>query len=393
MKGDRKYYIIIVSVFLILFLVQITQKEPTNYNHSFSHRDKNPYGGYVLKDLLPGFLRQNEIQSLNLTLYEIEEDLDGDQNLMIIADRVGLQKEDTDVLLNKVTEGMTAFISAQYIGGILADTLGFHMLENEFEYLLNANQDTSEVKLIRDMGSNQLFRFKKDAISTYFSKSDSVEYRVLATNGDNKPVAIKIAWGMGEIYLNTTPLAFTNNYLFFENNAEYAAALLSVLPERPTTWTEYYQLGRLEIRTPLRVILTSPPLKFAYTITLISLLLFMFFEAKRKQRIIPIITPLRNTTLDFVKTIGNLYRKSGNHKDIASKRIQYFLEYIRTKYYLNFDSFSPDFFERLSSKSGQDLVTIKKLFDLINKIKNQPQVSEQELKNLSAQIEIFYGRK
>lgn len=349
MKGERKYYVIIFTIFLILFLIQQAQKEPTNYEHTFSHRDKNPYGGYVLKSLLPDFLAESEVQSLNLTLYEIEDQLSFDNNVIILADQISLSEEDTDVLLDAVFLGTKAFISASRIGGKLADTLKFFTDRNEFEYVVTGNSDTSSVQLSNPSMTNT-FRFKRDAIATYFNGLDSLDHQVLAKNEEGKPIAIKVPWGDGDLFLSTTPLAFTNNYLFFEDNQKFAAALLSELPQQPTIWTEYYQLGRIQFGSPLSIIMHAPALKLAYTITLVSLVLFMVFEAKRKQRIIPIIVPLKNTTVDFIKTIGNLYLRKGNHKDIALKRIQYLHEHIRSKYYLNFEKFNAEFFEKLAAK-------------------------------------------
>jgi hypothetical protein len=393
MKGERKYYVIIISIFLILFLIQQSQKEPTNYEHTYSHRDKNPYGGYVLKTLLPEFLGDNEVQSLNLTLYELEDQFGIDANLILIADQINLSEEDTDVLLDGVGSGMTAFVSANVIGGKLADTLKFFTARNEIEYVASGNKDTSSVSLVNSSLASSNFRFKRDAIAYYFDNLDSLDHKVLANNAEGKPVAITVKWGVGKIVLSTTPLAFTNNYFFFEENNRFASALMSELPSQSTIWTEYYQLGRLQFGSALSIIMKTSALRLAYTITLVSLVLFMIFESKRKQRIIPIIVPLKNTTVDFIKTIGNLYMRKGNHKDIALKRIQYLLEHIRTKYYLNFEKFNSDFFEKLAAKSGQDVISIKKLFDQIERIKNKAEVSAQELQLLSQQIEVFYGRK
>ncbi|MFT6970378.1 MAG: hypothetical protein ACJAXX_000943 [Roseivirga sp.] len=392
MKGDRKYYIFIISIFLILFLIQQGQREPTNYAHTFSHGDKNPYGGYVLRSVLPDFLGDNEIESLNLTIYELEDLLVDSTNLIVIADDIYLSEEETEVLLKGVEKGMTAFLSAAYIGGKLSDSLKFSIEEDQLAYVVNANTDTSLLKL-KNRSGIEAFRYKRDAIGTYFTDLDSLEHDVLAINEEGEPVALRVNWGKGKLVLSTTPLAFTNNYIFFEDNAHYAASIMSEIPQQPTIWTEYYQLGRMQFGSPLSVILSTPTLKLAYLITLISLLFFMVFEAKRKQRIIPIIVPLRNTTVDFIKTIGNLYLRKSNHKDIALKRIQYLLEHIRSKYYLNFEKFNADFFDKLAAKSGQEIVSIKKLFDQIEKIKNKAEVSDQELQLLSQQIEVFYGRE
>jgi hypothetical protein len=215
MKGERKYYIIIFSIFLILFLIQQSQKKPTNYDHTYSHRDKNPYGGYVLKTLLPEFLGDNEVQSLNLTLYELQDEFELDNNLILIADQINLSDEDTDVLLDGVGLGMIAFISANSIGGKLADTLKFFTARNEFEYVASGNTDTSSVNLATSSLASSSFRFKKDAIAYYFDDLDSQDHKVLANNAEGKPVAITVEWGAGKMVLSTTPLAITTNYFFF----------------------------------------------------------------------------------------------------------------------------------------------------------------------------------
>lgn len=392
MKGDGKYYALIVLVFLVLFGIEYTQEEPTNYIHTFSHKDKKPYGGFVLREMMSDILGDVEVYNVNLTLYEIEHDLSPDKNLLIIADNMSAAEEDVNVLLSAVDAGMDAMIVSQSMWA-LADTLGFDTEYNQFSYLINADQDTTSISFVNSKMPGGEFRYKKDVLTYYLSDLEDLEYDLIAQDEDRNPLAIRVKIGRGNLYLCTTPLAFTNNYLFFEKNHQYVSSLLSFFSKKDLIWSEYYQLGRLEVRTPLRVVLTSPPLKLAYTVTIVAVLLFMIFEAKRKQRIIPIIKPLTNTTLEFIGTIANLYLRKKDHSDIAQKRIQYFLEYIHNHYFLNFKRFDRDFFERLAAKSGNDVVEVKKLFDLIQRIKEQDRVSEEELKLLSDKIEAFYGRK
>ena len=64
-------------------------------------------------------------------------------------------------------------------------------------------------------------------------------------------------------------------------------------------------------------------------IALLSIILFIFFNAKRRQRIIPIIEPLVNSTVDFTKTIGNLYFQQNNNADLINKKIIKPLEKIK----------------------------------------------------------------
>jgi hypothetical protein len=391
MKGDAKYYAIIIGVFLLLFVANRFKDEPTDYTHTFSHKDKNPYGSYLLKELMPDLFDDHEVESLNMTLYEIEERLTPDKNLLIIADNMYGGAEEIEVLLNAVNEGMNAMIVANTAYS-LTDTLGISVEFNSLGFLVNANQDSTYLKFAsRDLPQDH-YQFKSDVASHNFSDLDSLDYGLIAVNASGDPMAIKVPHGKGNIILATTPMVFTNDYFFYENNHEYAATLLSYLPKKDMIWSEYYQLGRIEVSTPLRVILQAPALKLAYTLTIVALLLFMIFEAKRKQRIIPIVRPLANTTLEFIGTITNLYLRKKDHLDIALKRIQYFQESIQARYFMNFKKLNDEFFEKLAAKSGNEVRDVKELFDLIQRIKERETVSEQELKSLSDKIEAFYGR-
>jgi hypothetical protein len=223
----------------------------------------------------------------------------------------------------------------------------------------------------------------------YFNTFDTTRTTVLAVNDKNRPVTIRVKWGKGSLILNSTPLAFTNIYLLAGENHEHIATLLSCLPKQDVEWTEYYQVGRMEASSPLRFILSNEPLRWAYYICILSLLIFMVFEMKRKQRIIPIIKPLDNTTLEFVSTVGNLYYQHGDHKNAAEKKINFLLEHIRTKFWLSTTKLNDDFIKSLSGKSGLPIEEITQLVATILRIQSRPQISAFELVDLNEKIEKF----
>ena len=146
------------------------------------------------------------------------------------------------------------------------------------------------------------------------------------------------------------------------------------------------------MQSPLRFILTTEPLRWAYYLTISAILLFMFFEAKRKQRIIPVIRPLANTSLEFVNTIGNLYLQNGDHKDIAEKKIAFFLEHIRVNYWLNTQKISEDFLVALAKRSDTPLEKVREIFALIRNIQAADRITDRELIQLNAALERF-GRQ
>ena len=229
----------------------------------------------------------------------------------------------------------------------------------------------------------------RDNIHSYFGSYDTARTTVIAENNFHQPVSIRVRWGKGAFILNTTPLAFTNIYALNDNHPEFIATSLSYLPIHDVHWTEFYSIGRMEAGTPLRFVLKHPPLAWAYYIILLSLLCFMIFEAKRKQRIIPIIKPLENTSLEFVGIIGNLYYQRSDHKNIAEKKITFFFDQVRTRYLLNPNSPAENFLSVLAKKSGHGEESVRLLFQLITSVRGQTSITREELIELNKLLEAF----
>lgn len=118
----------------------------------------------------------------------------------------------------------------------------------------------------------------------------------------------------------------------------------------------------------------------------------MIFEAKRKQRIIPVIKPLANTTLEFVATIGNLYYQRGDHKNIAEKKIQFFFDYLHAHYFVSTTHRDERFVSMLAGKSGAGEQNVKALTNTINQILAKEKISKEELISLNALLEKFYKK-
>lgn len=388
MRKDWKYIAYLVVLGALVLAVMLFKTKQYDWQITLSHLDKNPYGTYALNELLQDFFNRKKIKNSYKTFYELKDSVH-DENILIISSGFNPDKEDTKALLSHVEKGATLFISANFFYGAFADTLGlgtrdsFFQGEGRFD-----REDSASLHFVSPvLDSTRQFYYKKSNIYNYFSNIDSVSATVIAKNDYYQPVTVRIARGKGAILLNCTPIAFTNIYLLSNQNHDFISHSLSYLPPRETYWTEFYHLGRMESSSPLRFILTTEPLRWAYYITLGSILFFMIFEAKRKQRIIPVITPLANTTLEFVGTVGNLYFQKGDHKNIAEKKIQFFFEYIRSNYYITTRQLNEEFVSVLSKKTGAPEQTVRQLKDLINLVHDKEKISSQELIRLNSLLE------
>ncbi|NCP46642.1 MAG: DUF4350 domain-containing protein, partial [Flavobacteriales bacterium] len=201
---------------------------------------------------------------------------------------------------------------------------------------------------------------------------------------------IKINMGKGSIFINTLPNAFSNYFLTDTLNYSYPIYALSNLPNQPTFWDEYYKAGKKDASTPLRFILNEPALKFAYFLLIFSLLFYIIFKAKRKQRIIPVIEPISNSTTDFIGVVSSMYYQEKNHLNLAHKKINYFLEMVRSNYLIATEKLDETFIQNLALKSGVSIVTTTVLIKKIDAIKQlNSNFSEADLIHLNKLINTF----
>jgi hypothetical protein len=96
-----------------------------------------------------------------------------------------------------------------------------------------------------------------------------------------------------------------------------------------------------------------------------------------------VITPLTNTSEEFARTIGQLYLREGNPKDIITKKITYFLEKIRTNYMIDTTVLDDEFKKKLHQKSGVDKRMVDRLIDLIVYLNGANQVDQIYLLKLN----------
>ncbi|MBS1977355.1 MAG: hypothetical protein JST46_08285 [Bacteroidetes bacterium] len=391
MKKDWKYILYLTVAFGLYIAARMTEPKQLDWTPTYASRDKNPYGGYALHQLLPSILEDQPVMVSNKTLYELKDSLKTGDNLIILTHSLHIGKQDFDILLRHVAEGATAFVSAQDYNKEFLDTI--HIWTSDYLFrngVQSFKNDTTWLKFVhRQLDSARHFPFRRDNIYNYFTLGDSSMAMVVAENNFHQPVTIRINWGKGALILNSTPLAFTNIYAISGATNEFIAHSLSNLRVRRTHWTEYYSIGRLEASSPLRFILTQEPLAWAYYIALLSLVVFMLFEGKRKQRIIPIIKPLENTSLEFVGTVGNLYYQRGDHRNIAEKMILYFFDQLRARYNLNAQHVNEDFFSSLSGKTGHSITYLRELFSFIAGIREQVRIDKDQLIQLNLMLETF----
>ena len=387
-KKNFKFLLPLIITLVILTIIKIAEPEEIDWTKSFVKKDKIPYGGYIIYDIVSGLFPDSKIEIKELPIYNILKDnYYYNTNYVFINNYFSPDRLDTEYLLDYAAEGNNVFISAFGIYGDLADSLKLKTYDMFF------SDDSVNINFsIPELTSQNGYSYFKGNFQNYFSEFDTSLVQVLGKNEDENVNFIRIKYGNGNFIVNTVPLAFTNYHLLNSSNNEYVYKALSHLPVQRTFWDDYYKDGNKYTASALQYILSQEALKWAYFIILVSVVLFIFFYGRRKQRIIPLTPPLRNTTVEFVETVGNLYYQQKDYKNIAEKKISYFLDFIRNKYFIKTGTFDEETIRKISDKSSFSTGKLKSIFREIEKISQSQNIAEEDLVNINYQLEKFYER-
>jgi hypothetical protein len=419
----RLYALGLVLLFGVYVLIESHRPKPLDWKPTYINTDKIPYGTYALFDQLPRLLGTDSIEVVRLPVYNqltgislddtpqesrryrssrdvAEVDSvslplrEGQANYLFINNEFGNIPLDVRTLLAYARRGNNVFITAEDLYGAFFDSLSVRV-----ERLDPPVREGVRPLLLPD--SVEL-RFTNPALAAVRCQLPGKEARhrfvlkpghaghTLATDEKGRAVYVDIPHGRGHIYLCSVPAAFSNIYFLRPTSQQFAGAALRYLPARRTFWDEYQKQGPAGEQSLLRVLMAHEALRIAYYATLAGAVLFMFMGARRRQRIIPTINPLPNTTLLFTRTVAGLYRQGSSHALIAEKKVGLFMDYLRTR----FQETSPDFGdeefrERLSQKSGLARTRVDELLRLVNHARTAPQMTDQQLLQLSRALNDF----
>lgn len=389
MKWMRGYIVLMLLIVGAYMYAEYKRPPRIDWTITLDRYDRIPYGTYILYDRLKD-LFDVRAEHPEGSVYERYNGRSDTGELAIFITRsFKTSRVDDDELLRFLALGNTLFLATEDLSKYLADTLGVALTPINVRFM---GTDTNRLNLeSRSLKSKNGYPMHASWASIHFDRFDTARTVVLGRDGRGEANFIRVRIGSGMAYLHAVPMAFSNISMLNGNNAKYVSDVLSYLPKHPSrlVWDDYFSAGRSGATTPLRVILTRPALRVGYFTALITVILFILFRSKRRQRIIPVIPPPRNTTMEFVDTIGQLYLNKSNHRDIALKMIQQFLEHVREHYRLPTGMLDAEFAARLAQRSGMDPARTQTFVHSLNRLRTGTQVSEPDLLALGRDIDAF----
>jgi hypothetical protein len=364
---------------------------------TYSKNDKKPFGAAIAYRQIAAMYSGNSIQEKRKNFKDTWENISDTAALYIcMAPKLFLSAEEVSAMMEFVEAGNSLFVSAGLIDELLLDEAGCSEVYSSpaLEDIFGQMKNTNVKSMLHPVDKYGYYYFP---FQNYFTGIDSTNTRVLGYNDDKKPNSIVYFKGRGKLYLQCEPRAYSNYFLLKENNYLYLKHSVAFTQNEPqhVYWDDYYY--KIKNRdnsqndfSTFSEIMKHPPLKAAFWLSFLLLLLYILFGGKRIQRIIKQLKPNENTTLTFTETIGRLYLQKKDNKNIADKMITYFNEYIRNTYFLNTNHVNDDFVAVLSRKSGVEKDKVDTLYRTIVTTQNSSVVNDYQLLSLHGQIQHFY---
>lgn len=417
-----KYSPVLLLVLLLHSCIKPGDKQKKLWTVTLKKEDKNPYGTYLAYHSLQYYFPQATIDSLSSQFHYNNIDnkmisgYDQPSALVVVGLDFYVSENELAKLLDYVNSGNELVIFCSHLDDKIENLLNCYKSNNGYEELplntYNNGNNLNLLKLINDTG--KIYGYEGHTITGYFytprdsSTADSnlysykegysAAYSIYASTHTDTLGLIKkelnfvrYKVGAGHITLHAAPLVLSNYFLLQRNNTQYLDGIWQTLPSNLSRiyWNEYYK--RTADVSDFGILWRYPATRWALCLALISLLLYVLFEAKRRQRIIPIVTPLTNTSVSFVETVGRLYFNKSNHANMADKMVQHFLEWVRTRYYLNTNELNDIFIKQLTMKSGKTEANVRYIVDMIHELRlGQSTVDEAFLFQLYNTIQEFY---
>lgn len=447
MKSSRNFLFAMLVLFVLFCLLQVNLPKKFVWSPTFSHVDKQPFGCFVFDSVLTQSL-PNGYYVTKKTFFQLDQEHAKEKiSVLMVVDQQDLKQLDVKYLCNIARRGGKVMVvaSSSFDDGRNADTVVVDELERTFKVRIEDgmyfslrgilaglkahdndmydtiywnNRETmyaaQPYKMFYNMVGGTLFvdsvpKVKRLAytLSTagYDYRHDSLyvgDFTGFDTIVDEKerieridtfaikkvPTAVSVPYGKGEVIFVSSPLLFTNYGMLEGNTSVYIFRLMSYLADLPVYRTEAYVKTDAMLvaeQSPFREFIKRPPLRWALYLALLGVVLFMIFTARRRQRVIPIMSKPANRSLEFIQLIGTLYYQRKDHVDLVRKKFKLFAEELRKTAGVDISDVNTDDREYLllAEKTGMNSDRLKKVIRQIRLVlHSEGNISVEEMRSL-----------
>ena len=424
MKSRTLFIIFIVAFLLLIYWAESTKPKSFDWRVTYQPESTEPFGCKLFDEMMQRTMPKGyELTDKNLEQLVQDSITSSQHNILILNENAPIngynKPHQLDSIYKLVRMGSNVLI-AQDSFGTLSDSLGIEHIEytylsGMFSQLQMSESDTLVwrgtspgpypwqnyyLKPIMSgagmcVSSPDWEKFIVKNINTPFSYYDYDEEKYLYPS-EERTIFIRRKIGKGSLYLLTAPLLLSNYSITHEPTAQLALRIMNCLSDKPTLRTTAYLPKPRPEQTPqISYISTQAPLLMAYRLALLGVLLFFIFNAKRRQRAIPVVPAPTNHQLEFVKQIGTLYYQRADHADLTLKKFQYLKEYLRREVQIDISEPSGDeeSIPQLAALTGYSERHLKDVVSNLRVLERQqhPYLSQDEMTKYINDINNIYN--
>ena len=366
MKLARGFIIAMLILFACMMVIETLAPRHFKWDATYAHASDEPFGCALFDSVMAASLGQG-YTTTSLTLSQLEKTIPANERhtyFIIAGDSPMNGTTDELAMLNMLKRGDQFLVASGAWGSdtveqvLNIDTRGYGVsiwaLKNTY---LNKDNDTliwtgddsryppkkwivaqelsdTYTRLLTNKGHSSIRPLLTRACyqdGEYQWDSVAEEDVLVAAHVQVDTMAGVINHGKGKIIVSVVPSMFSNYGVIYCDGTTLALRMMSQL--------EPYPVIRLDLaakteeagvsESPLRYVLSQPPMKWAIWLIIVTVILAMVFTARRRQRVIPVIAPPVNRALEMVKHIGSLYFQRHDNADLMAKKYQFFVEEVR----------------------------------------------------------------
>ncbi|PCJ66733.1 MAG: hypothetical protein COA58_04540 [Bacteroidetes bacterium] len=391
----RKFIIISLSLVILMGCNDVKVSDWTPYYES---QYKTPYGTKVLEEELQNLYPDAYIDVVKNRTQEHLEEFYGENSTWIYINPHFYPDDDLmDDLMAYTESNNSLFIATNdNYNSCLSylDVQTTYAIGKKYELTLDYLYGGSQSYTITDR-ENRFNYFS--SIPPYAQVLGTIEV------GDSTHpnfIALSRPNGQSQIFLHANPELFSNYHLLNKEDALYSLNTFSYLNQTSQIIWDGYGTERRYRSEPsegdisglLRYIRKNKSLLAAFLLLTSCMVFFVLFNYKRVTRRIPVHIPLENNTIAFMQMVANLFVSEENHIHLAKYRVNYLLDKLKEKYYLDISEIDDSFKKNLAIKTSLDPSELDRFILTINKIKNTNYLNKQNFIKFNKTVESYRSK-
>lgn len=386
--------LLVLSVLAIFF--EFGEVSAHRWQEKYDYEDEEPYGLYIFKELTTRYFDDVEV-SIN----DVLDQSSGKGNLYIQFVPYGISDNAVDSLLLLAESGNDILIIADDYDQRIAEKMPqYYAMNYNFDSIFTFNfthpSIASDTNYIYAFAQENKFDFLEDSYFKLLQFEDSIYSQDLdyikVSAQDSMALMVGFPIGEGHLYYHMHKEMFYNNSYRQPSMMDYTQAVLAHFePEKiymlnPLT---IFKKGSNNFNNPLAFIMSQPALKTAYYLLVLGTVLFVFFGGKRKQKIIPVNVKNKNTSLEYIETVSQLFFQQGQHEKLLKHMSDIFYHKMQKRFFIKPDH--PNYVRMLSKKSRIPEAEIKYVLQRFKVREKNYRLTSDQLASINARLESIYN--